>query len=481
VKNNLSAYITAITLFVAPAIPSQLLAQQPRYKLVDMGTFGGPQGYLSEESQILNNQGTVAGFLDTSTTDPNFPNFSNCFNPDCFFSHAFQWQHGVLTDLGALPGGGTSLVSWISDNGLIAGLSENGVTDPLTGTAEGRAVLWSNGTIINLGALPGGNESYTNAVNSAGQLIGASSNDIPDPFSLYGWGTETRAVLWRNGTMQDLGTLGGPDAAALNLNERGQISGYSYTNSTPNSSTGVPTAEPFLWERGEMKSLGGLGGTYGYTIALNNSGQAAGISNLVGDLAFHPFLWSNGTLTDLGTFGGTMGNPNYMNDAGEVVGQANYPGDVIHHAFLWKDGVLRDLGTLDKCSTAYGINSKDQVVGASGDCGIGVHAFLWEKGKMMDLTKLIPPGVELVEAIGINDRGEIACEGRITGPSGADSGAITGVQHAFLLIPESGENTQTTTGATQDSSPSTGTAPLSREPGGRRRYQIPGPGTGPTN
>jgi probable HAF family extracellular repeat protein len=468
VKKNLFAYITAITIIATLALPTRLTAQA-QYRVVDMGTFGGPQGFLFEQTQVLNNQGVLTGWLDTSTPDPNFPQLSNCFNPDCFFSHAFQWQAGHLTDLGTLPGGLVSEPVWISDNGLIAGFSENGVTDPLIGITEDRAVLWKNGTIINLGTLPGGNESQASVVNSAGQIVGLSSNDKSDPYSYYGWGTETRAVLWQNGTMKDLGTLGGPDAVAYLVNERGQIAGCSYTNATPNSTTGMPTLEPFLWEHNEMRSLGSLGGTNGCVTNLNNKGQVAGTSNLVGDVVSHPFFWSNGTLTDIGTFGGTNGFPNYMNDAGEVVGQANYPGDVIHRAFLWKDGVLQDLGTLDKCSTAYGINSKGQVVGASGDCGPGVHAFLWENGKMKDLTKLIPPHVELVVAMGINDRGEIACLGRVAGDD------FTGVQHVFLLIPVTREESQAAINANQDSLPSAGTPSLPRERGGRRTH-LPQPG-----
>jgi hypothetical protein len=150
VKKNLFAYITAITLIAILALPTRLTAQA-RYRVVDMGTFGGPQGFLFEQTQVLNNQGVLTGWLDTSTPDPNFPQLSNCFNPgDCFFSHAFQWQAGHLTDLGTLPGGLVSVPVWISDNGLIAGFSENGVTDPLIGLTEDRAVLWKNGTIINL-------------------------------------------------------------------------------------------------------------------------------------------------------------------------------------------------------------------------------------------------------------------------------------------------------------------------------------------
>src|SRR5260370_32925729 len=58
------------------------------YKLVDIGTFGGPASYFQNGFDgLLNSQGIAVGWADTSTSDPN-PAF--CFNPDCFVSHAFQ-------------------------------------------------------------------------------------------------------------------------------------------------------------------------------------------------------------------------------------------------------------------------------------------------------------------------------------------------------------------------------------------------------
>src|SRR4029077_21100555 len=76
------------------------------YKLIDLGTFGGPASYFSNGFDgILNHHGTAVGWADTSAPDP-FPML--CFNPsstNCFVAHAFQWKHGVQTDLGALPGG----------------------------------------------------------------------------------------------------------------------------------------------------------------------------------------------------------------------------------------------------------------------------------------------------------------------------------------------------------------------------------------
>lgn len=294
---------------------------------------------------------------------------------------------------------------------MIVGVSENGLIDPLVGGPEIDAVVWKSGQVINLGTL-GGNQSFGFSINNRGQAVGVALNAIPDPFSLFGLGTQTRAFLWQNGVMYDLGTLGGPDAEPGNVNERGQVSGSAYTNSIPNPTTGIPTLDPFLWERGRMIDLGTLGGTIGFSYYLNEKGQVAGTSNLAGDLVFHPFLWSRGVLTDLGTLGGSTGQPNWLNDSGAVVGRADLPGDQIHHGYRWGNGLMTDLGTVgtDPCSVANTINSRGQIVGSSTTCQSGLHAFIWENGgPMVDLNALVHshPGVQLISAAYISDRGEI--------------------------------------------------------------------------
>ena len=435
-------FAVSLVLFGALTMPAQDNPSQDhkpkhhKYKLVDLGTLGGPTGYLSccePVSQILDNRGTVVGAADTSTSDPNYPNTSLWLPPDPFIMHAFQWRNGVLTDLGALSGVASSFANWISANGLIAGLSENGVIDPLLGVPEANAVLWKNGKMINLGTLEGGYESYATAVNSESQVTGSAVNTIPDPFSPFG--LQNRAFLWQNGTMHDLGTLGGPDAAPGPMNERGQIAGSSYTSFIPNPVTGIPTFDPFLWENDKMVDLGTLGGTFSLSNSLNNQGQVVGQSDLAGDLTFHPFLSIKGGLIDLGTLGGDNGQANWINDSGEVVGKADLQGSQTHDAFLWKKGIMKDLGRVggDTCSDAFAINSSEQVVGCSSDCITCSHAFLWEKGQIVDLNKLVSPGssLQLAAALGINDGGEIAGLGL---PSGCGDPFACG--HALLLIPE---------------------------------------------
>jgi probable HAF family extracellular repeat protein len=447
--------IIALALLAALAIPVRLAAQDhSRYKLIDLGTFGGPASYFSNGFDgILSHHGTAAGWADTSNPDPYAP---FCFNADCFASHAFQSQNGVLTDLGVLPGGASSNAVWITANGLVVGTSQNGQFDPLfSGFPENHAVIWRSGAITDLGTLPeGGYESVGFSANNNGEAVGFALNTIPDPYSLAGPGffpTETRAFLWQKGTMLDLGTLGGDDAAAFFVNDPGQITGQSYTNTTPNPTTGLPTADPFFWERGKLRDLGSLGGTLGNPTAFNNPGQVVGISNMAGDLTSHPFLWSKKTgLKDLGTLGGNNGVTNWINDAGDIAGKADLPGPLPqnHNAVLWtKNGaVMIDLGVLpgDSCANAYYVNSRGQVVGTSESRDLclvptGEHAFLWEEdGPLVDLNSLIPSGssLQLTFAVAINNRGEIAGFGVPSGCAPKDVG-ICG--HAYVLIPCDGD------------------------------------------
>ena len=425
------------------AIPSHMTGQQTRYKLVDVGTLGGANSSIGFESSPLNalsNDGVFSACSETSTPDPNYPNSNPLIlggsyglpQPDPLIIHPFQWKNGTLTDLGALPGVNSSCVSHISGNGWIAGQSENGAIDPITGWPETQAVIWKKGKVIDLGTL-GGYESFSIAVNNLGQVVGMAQNSIPDSFSLF-FGQEARAFLWDHETMRDLGTLGGPDAFAIDINNGGQILGVSYINSNPNQTTGVPTLDGFLWENGKMIDIPNpLGGTQLSPYYLSNRGQVVGNANLTGDdfeHGRHPFLWEKGTFADLGTFGGSIGDAYKINDANQIVGDASFA-DATFHAALWQNGAIFDLGTIatDPCSGALDINSRGQAVGWSGVCDYSApRAFLWDKAAgMVDLNTLISSdsGIYVFWAGNINDRGEIAAAGLLP----------NGDTHAVLLIP----------------------------------------------
>ena len=243
--------------------------------------------------------------------------------------------------------------------------------------------------------------------------------------------------------MKDLGTLGGTDAEALFINGGSQIVGQSYTINSippppPHCGDSPLTLRAFFWDEGSMVDLGTLGGSCAFAYALNNRGQVVGQATLDGDEEDHPYIWQHGKMKDLGALGGTYGYAAWLNDSGEVVGGATNEGDQALLAFRWKDGVMSNLGVLsgDACSVSDAINSSGQVVGGSGlsfpaffpACTDPVeHAFLWENGRIIDLNSFVPDSSDLTlnEAVFINDGGQISGTGTLP----------NGNQHAFLLVP----------------------------------------------
>jgi len=325
VKSSKRTHLVTLILSVM-AIPAVLVARQQtgelhdgkhhRYKLVDIGTFGGPVSYINPAFTFgshnqISRRGTVVGGAATSIPTTFVSNGFVCGGLDGtvpFVNHAFKWRAGGLNDLGALSGPeNCSVATSVNARGEIVGRSENGLIDPAIGANLVRAVLWNDGEIKDLGTL-GGAGSSASAINNRGQVVGFSFNAILDPLSLIYFGlagssqgTQTRAFLWEDGVMHDLGTLGGTDALALFVNERGQVAGFSYTDSRPNLVTGLPTTHPFIWDKEKgMIDLGGLGGTLAGPVTpalkptsesggFNNRGQFVGIATLPATKRFIPF------------------------------------------------------------------------------------------------------------------------------------------------------------------------------------------------
>jgi probable HAF family extracellular repeat protein len=440
------ATLSAFCLAAQPAA-----AAHHHYKLIALGTFGGPGSAVNTEpgQPIINYLGTVVGSADTSVLTPEPGCYNPIGNPDCYVSHAFAWNGHTLRDLGTLPGGNFSYAQGINNSGLIAGVSENDIIDPAQGNPEFHAVLWRNNQIQDLGTL-GGTASFAGALNDSGQIIGESLNKVPDPYSPLGLGsgltlTQTRGFVWQNGKMDDLGTLGGPDSWAEFINDAGQIAGASYTSDQVDPLTGTPPVGVFVWQNGKMRDIGNLGGDngllglYGIVQGLNEQGDVTGYMYTAGNQFVRGFLWDGEKLHELGTLGGNFSYPAGINDAGEVAGTATIPGDQFNHAFLWRDGDMTDLGTLgdDPCSAGISVDSLGQVLGASestaGGCNAWTTAFLWEdRGPMVDLNSLVVnpiAGAHLTVALWANGLGEIVALGTPT------NCPIDDICQTYVLIP----------------------------------------------
>lgn len=250
------------------------------------------------------------------------------------------------------------------------------------------ASAFSQYSITELPPLGGGN--LAQRINDKGQIVGESLFDGPP-----------HAALWYQGAVIDLGTLGGEVSIANDINNRGQITGFSQIAS------GATRA--FLWENGVMANIGTLGTAATFAFGINQNTEIAGYSRVGGaGTPFHAFKWHNGVFTDLGTLGGTESFAYDINDQGCVVGESEIDPDIpgLTHAFVWCDGVMTDLGTLGgPVSAANGINENGEIVGMAMTADFEFHAFSYEKGVMTDLG-VLPEG-HFSGAVGINARGQI--------------------------------------------------------------------------
>ena len=133
-----------------------------------------------------------------------------------------------------------------------------------------------------------------------------------------------------------------------------------------------------LWNNGTISDLGTLGGTQSAAYAINNLGQVTGWAHTASE-ATHVFLSSNGTMTDLGTFGlDPVGEA--INNNGVIVGQSG------NGAWIWSNGVFQNLNNLIPPGSGFtldnatAINDKGQIV-ANGKNSTGQeHAFLLTPG-----------------------------------------------------------------------------------------------------
>lgn len=303
-------------------------------------------------------------------------------------------------------------------------------------TASGgvsRAFLWEDGRLRELGT-PGGGFSAGFGVSERGHVAGRAQTASG----------AIHASVWYGGTMTDLGTLGGPDSEGIDVNSRGQVAGLS--------ATADGRTRAVLWHRGEARDLGTLGGPNARANGVNDRGEVVGRSETTrvdpgtGRVIQRAYVWRNGKMRDLGVLPGAPCTPSFppvggvvlcsvgiaIADKGYIAGWAQ-GADGVDHAVRWnKDREIEDLGFPVGFAAArgFGVNSSGEVVGdafPSAGTGGTPRAIVSRDGERpFDLNTLIPAGSGwvLTGARGINNRGQIA-----------GHGLLNGQPHAFLLTP----------------------------------------------
>ena len=201
--------------------------------------------------------------------------------------HAFWWHDGGLEDLG--PGhaydinehGQITVVLGTPGTGFEASIWDDGDLTPIVGHVPGAIVI-------------------PRALNNRGQVAG---------FHVWSWiagGWWFGAFLWEDGVIQDLGVP--VDAAALDINERGQIVGTAKASET--------TYVGFLWQNGGLTEVG-QGLEHTWIMSINRPGLFVGNWN-EWEISWIPFVWQKGEMCDLP--GGADDYPVNINSRGQIVG-----------------------------------------------------------------------------------------------------------------------------------------------------------------
>jgi probable HAF family extracellular repeat protein len=299
-----------------------------------------------------------------------------------------------VTDLGDL---GQHYADPLSVNrfGQVAGIS-------FTADGQRHAFFHDGSRIIDITATSGAFEGAAFGVNDQGQVVGFN---IPAPNALL------HGFIWSaQSGLQDLGTLGGNNSHSNAINNAGEVVGDAIT------SAGVDHA--FLWRASTgMTDLGAIA-NFSQAYGINDHGQIVGWTGTPGGLD-RAFVWTaTAGMVALGTLGGRHSFAYGINNLGQIVGEAytaDQGGNEVSHAFLWSpsSGMI-DLGTLGGISSdAESINDSGQIVGHSAlphpDGSSQVHAFLWEGSGMLDINDLIdrPTGWHILQAHAINNVGQI--------------------------------------------------------------------------
>jgi probable HAF family extracellular repeat protein len=311
-----------------------------------------------------------------------------------------------VRSIGTLPGGAPSHAHGINDAGDVAGTA----ADASSGYND-RAVLYteSSGALDDLGVLtvefPISSEGL--ALNASDEVVGDTSNGVPHAF------------LYTGGQMHDLTTL--PDAIssqAFAINDQTEIVGNVAIMTSP--STVVWHA--FYSDGQTMTDLTArLGGPdYSEAHGINAGGQIVGWRRATGADS-HAYVLTGSSAADLGTLGGANSGALAINDAGQVAGWSYVVGSTGTHPFLYSDGVMLDLGLLTGAlsGSANAINSSGVVAGTMKFPGYShnTRGFVYADGVLRDLNDLIAPdnGWLLKEADGINAQGQISGSGTLHG------------------------------------------------------------------
>lgn len=181
----------------------------------------------------------------------------------------FVWERGRFTILEGLAGQTHSIESIeMQNSGIVVG-SDN---------LAGRAVIWQNGTVMDIGGLPGSSRNAGGAINDRGQVAGTSTLGDPNVFP-----QQVTAFIWKDGVATALPPLftGVTESHVTSINNYGVVVGESIAEF-------AEQATPTVWQDGAVYDLNQLIDpndplkstvTLDSASAINDRGQIVAVAN----------------------------------------------------------------------------------------------------------------------------------------------------------------------------------------------------------
>jgi probable HAF family extracellular repeat protein len=338
---------------------------------IDLAKGGGLGGPNSSAFGV-NERGLAAG--EAETADSNSEDF--CGFGTKQVCHAFIWRNGVMSPLPLLK-------------------DKNGM-EGLNAAAKGINILGQVGGVADYGTTPDGLPP-----------LPGSTTPTSCPSSVY----QFKPVIWTNGEIQQLPTSGtdtsgkafdNPDGVVFRINDRGQAVGATGTCTGFTGFSYLTGLHATQWQNGSMVDLGNLGGIAtpppasglgdigNFAYYVNRSGHVVGTSGTT-DGSFHAFFWSPETLIqDVGTVQGDVDSTGLsISDLGDVGGISFPAGSLLAtptaapRAFIQPDGGKpADLNSLVTGNTdlylfsACSINSRGEIIGLAFDPQGNFHGYL---------------------------------------------------------------------------------------------------------
>jgi len=257
----------------------------PGYRLIPLD-----DGSFSTQTFDLNRRGEIVGMRSVGG-----------------HTHAFRWRAGTFTDLHATidPNAFYTQAAGINDRSVIVGdkvVSEDFEGFLLRGsqvspidvpggqvfpfdinnrgqilvTGGNSSYLIDGATTTPLGGFPGGTDTINGvALNERGAVAG---------FTQTSGGT--RAVLWQDGTVMDLGVVAGAELSfADDINDFNQVVGFVHIGGTSHA---------MRWQNGTMQLLPKLAGEQASGAQSNNNwGVIVGSTSLSGNVSTATLWWGN--------------------------------------------------------------------------------------------------------------------------------------------------------------------------------------------